>query len=222
LATGAQPRRRTRALVFVLAAAVSATALLGTPAVASAHLTYTQSLWTYRYYTRGAGDPQCNVDSHNLLDPLNIVTYQYGEAARMFDHIMNETDWYNVSYGSDQVICWTTGSGYGTQGDYDQAVGHGPNPATGDQAHFRLFPAGHVHPNIVDKFSVADFHHEDYGGSFHNPDEDWEVWEEHVAGEMDGHNIYHDYYYRVTHSYWRGWADNGYTTRIGGLHNGGY
>jgi hypothetical protein len=196
------------------------------PSSAWSHLMLGSGTWTYRYYTRSAGssaDSQCE-NNTGRLDPLNIITYQYGVAARMFDHINGETHWYNVSYGSDQVICATTdGSSYRTQGDHDQAVGHGPNPFTGDQAHYRLFPAGHNHTENVNKFSVADFHHEDYGGSFHAPDENWETWENHVASEMNAHhNIYADYYYRVAAGDWRGFYDNGYVTRIGGLHDGEY
>jgi hypothetical protein len=138
----------------------------------------------------------------------------------MFDHINKETDWFNVSYGSDQVICATTdGSSYHTEGDYDQAIAHYDPPDA--QAHYRLFRAGHLHADIVDKISVADFHHED--GVPHEIDEDWEKWENHVAAEMSAnHNIYSDYYFRVNHDYYRGFRDNGYVTRIGGLHNGDY
>jgi hypothetical protein len=191
-----------------------------------AHLQLGDGTWTWRYYTRSAGsgaDANCE-NNTGKVDPLNIITYQYGEASRMFDHINGETDWYNVSYGSDQVICASTdGSSWRTQGDHDQAVGHGPDPFTGDQAHYRLFPAGHVHDANSAKFSVADFHHEDYGGSFHAPDESWEKWENHVANEISTHhNVYADYYFRVNHTSWRGFADNGYTTRIGGLHDGNY
>jgi len=92
------------------------------------------------------------------------------------------------------------------------------------RAHLRIFPAGHLHLDLWDKWSTADVHHEALGCCpSHYIDEDWELWENHYASEMaPAHNIYPDTYDRLAAGYWRGYFDNGDVTRVGGLHNGTY
>jgi hypothetical protein len=178
--------------------------------------------WTYRYYTHSSDNPRCSEDV-GRIDPLNIIYYQYGEALRINDHSNSETHWYGETNRRDQVMCVNpTGSGWSAQGSVAEEQGHGCL-ACPTRAHLRIFPAGHVHNAIVDKWSTADVHHEDLQCCVtHDPDESWELWEEHYASEFDGHNIYPDYYDRVGAGYFRGEYDNGDPTRVGGLHNGNY
>lgn len=188
---------------------------------ASAHLKNGSS-WTYRYYTHSADSPQCGQDV-GRIDPLNIIYYQYGEAQRINDHSIDETDWYGESNRQDQVMCVNpSGSGWSAQNAVAEEQGHGCLVCD-TRAHLRIFPAGHVHTSLSNKWSTADVHHEDLVCCVtHDPDESWEQWEGHYASEFNGHNIYHDYYDRVAAGYYRGEYDNGDVTRIGGLHNGNY
>jgi len=188
------------------------------PTAARAHQVAPNGVWTYRYFTRAAeGTPysDCN-DNTGHVDPLNIINYYLGEAGRMYTHYASETHFGGTGIGSHQVSCITTdGSNYTTNPQYDQQAGHG----TISRAHFRLFTAGHLHEDPWYKWSVMDVHHE--GCCQHDPDEDWENWEGHIALEISwpaGHNIYWDEYYRQGGMMWRGFWDNGSVTRIGGEH----
>ena len=203
--------------------AVVAAAVL-TPA-ASAHIRRSDGGWTYRYYTHSADNPRCGEDV-GRIDPLNIIYYQYGEAYRIDDHSKSETDWYEQANYYDQVMCVNpSGTGWSAQGLVEEEQGHGCLSCR-NRAHLRIFPAGHLHSDIVDKWSTSDVHHEqvDYCcPPSHFIDEDWELWENHYAYEMSGaHNIYADVYDRVAAGYYRGYYDDGDVTRVGGLHNGGY
>jgi hypothetical protein len=176
--------------------------------------------WTYRYYTRDADSPQCGQASGNI-DPLNIIYYQYGEALRINEHSLAETHWYGEDNRREQVMCIDPDAdgSWDHQGSVAEEQGHGCL-ACDSRAHLRIFPAGHVHDELADRWSTADVHHEDLVCCFdHDPDESWEQWEGHYASEFDGHNIYPDYYDRVAPGMYRGEFDNGQVTRIGGLHS---
>lgn len=194
---------------------------------ARAHLTLTDGTWTWRYYTRTQGtgqDTQCE-NNTGKVDPTNIIIYQYGEWSRINGHLNDETHWsyWNPVPASTQVICTTTdGINYNQQVQKDDQKGH---QQFDDQAHFRIFPAGHVHDATASKWSVLDVHHEDFNLSTHVINEDWEKWENHIVGITEigaHHNIYADYYYRVPSGDFRGFFDNGLITRVGGLHDGNY
>jgi hypothetical protein len=194
---------------------------------ASAHLQLSSGTWTWRYYTRAQGsnqDAQCEANT-GRLDPTNIIIYQYGEWSRINGHLNDETHWsyWNPTPATTQVICTTTdGSNFNQQVQKDDQKGH---VQFDDQAHFRIFPAGHTHDALASKWSVLDVHHEDFNLSTHVINEDWETWENHIVGigEIGGaHNIYADYYYRAPAGDWRGFYDNGLVTRVGGLHDGKY
>lgn len=203
-------------VLIVLAACLAVSTLVET---ANAHQTV-NGVWTYRYFTRDdSGSAQSNCQNNaGLIDPLNIITYQWGEWARMHTHLANETDWEPTWFGSGQVTCITTdGANYSTHGQDEQQGGHG----TSTRAHFRIFAAGHNHDDVQYKWGVLDVHHE--GCCAHDPDEDWENWETHLGGEIGvAHNIYWDEYVRQGAMYWRGFYDSGAVTRVGGLHYGAY
>lgn len=207
-------------LLTALAFAVLVGAQLAvTSPPAGAHQTV-NGVWTYRYFTRDDDSSAWSNCQNNAghIDPLNIITYQWGEWARMFGHFDNETHWGPTSLGGAQVSCITTdGANYSPFGMNDQQGGHG----TATRAHFRDFAAGHLHPDVQYKWGVLDVHHE--GCCAHDPDEDWETWESHIGFEIGAaHNIYWDEYVRQGGMYWRGFWDSGAVTRVGGLHNGVY
>jgi hypothetical protein len=194
---------------------------------AQAHLKLSDGTWTWRYYTRAQGDQQDAECEGNTgkLDPTNIITINYGEWSLINGHYNDETHWsyWNPTPASAQVICSTMdGANWNQQVQKDDQKGH---LQFDDQAHFRIFPAGHNHDDIAAKWSVLDVHHEDFNLQTHVINEDWEKWENHIVGisEMgEHHNIYADYYYRVAPGDWRGFFDNGLITRVGGLHDGNY
>jgi hypothetical protein len=185
---------------------------------ANAHLTLANGTWTYRYFSfDSASSCRNGVDGQ---DPLNVITYQFGVYFRIFDHIDNETHFYEWPVGSDQYSCITVdGSSYVTRDVWKQQIGHGN---TIDQAHFRLWPAGHDHTGDQNRFSFLDAHHEDLCyPQGHCIDENWEKWEDHLTVIDDiwnYHTTYQDYYYRWPGTYHRGWWQNGYVTRLGGCH----
>jgi hypothetical protein len=215
---------------------VAISLVLLTAGVASAHIIHTNGTWTYRYLTR-----------HNLSDcsggsgggdPLNVLFWQYGEGSRMNSHADADTDWgfypSFVSRSSD-YICGDSDSYVGdyTVNDYldfDDQEGHGSWDCTcGVRAHFRIWYAPHSHSSDIDKWSTIDVHHEqDVWSSStlvnHAIDEDWETWEYHIGSEFgaSGHNFYYDYWARQGGQYLQGFYDDGYITRVGGLHNGVY
>jgi hypothetical protein len=212
-------RPRRVAAVVLLASLLALTSA----SMATAHLKRSDGSWTYRYYTHDAGNQQCGQDV-GRIDPLNIVYYQYGEATRINNHSNAETDWGGISNRQSQVMCVNpSGNGWSGQLSSAEENGHGCLPPCPNQAHLRVFPAGHVHSNITDKWSTADVHHERFTGTDHVIDEDWETWENHYRSEWPPeHNTYPDYYDRVAAGAYRGFFDDGDPTRIGGLHNGSY
>jgi hypothetical protein len=131
-----------------------------------------------------------------------------------------------------QWICGDSDSAVGnyTVNDYqnfDDQEGHGSWDCTClVRAHFRIWYAPHSHSNIIDKWSTIDVHHEhvEASASIHYIDEDWETWEYHIGSEFGaaGHNFYYDYWARQGGQYLQGFYDDGYITRVGGLHNGSY
>ena len=214
-------RRLACGFLLPLAAVFVAFALFASPA--SGHIRRSDGSWVYRYYTHDSGNPQCGLEG-GAIDPLNIIYYQYGEALRINDHSNAETDWYGDSNRQDQVMCVNpSGTGWSTSQGAAEEQGHGCLPCP-TRAHLRIFPAGHLHLDLWDKWSTADVHHEALGCCpSHYIDEDWELWENHYASEMaPAHNIYPDTYDRLAAGYWRGYFDNGDVTRVGGLHNGTY
>jgi hypothetical protein len=194
---------------------------------AQAHLQLSDGTWTWRYYTRSQASGQDTHCENNTgkVDPTNIIVYQYGEWSRINGHLNGETHWsyWNPVPATTQVICTTTdGANFNQQVQKDDQKGH---VEFDDQAHFRIFSAGHSHSANSAKWSVLDVHHEDFNLQTHVINEDWETWENHIVGiaEIGGsHNIYHDYYYRVPAGDFRGFFDNGLVTRVGGLHDGNY
>lgn len=212
-------RARMRIILAICAAFIAALTAMSD---ARAHQTV-NGVWTYRYFTRnddGAAWANCNNDwdPNVWIDPLNIINYRWGEWSRMNLHYEWETDWGWTDLGGPQVTCITTdGQNYSPNGQSDQQGGHG----TGSRAHFRLFAAGHVHPDVEFKWSVLDVHHE--ACCAHDPDEDWETWESHIGFEIwNNHEVYWDEYFRRGAGPWRGLWDSGSVTRVGGLHNGAY
>jgi hypothetical protein len=193
---------------------------------AHAHLKLSDGTWTWRYYTRDQGsnqDAECE-NNTGKTDPTNIININYGEWSRMNGHYETETHWGYWNISTSQVICITSdGSNWNQQAWKDDQDAH--STITGEQAHFRIFPAGHNHDDIAAKWSVLDVHHESLSTSGHKPNEDWEKWENHIVGINEigeHHNIYTDYYYRVPAGDFRGQYDNGLITRVGGLHDGNY
>jgi hypothetical protein len=217
-------RRYGRCLTVVAAVVIAASAFAVTVPAASAHI-FINGTWSYKYFTRSNNDQanaNCNNNSNweaGAVDPVSVILYQYGEYQRIFSHLEAETDFGPQRFGSDQVICATNDTtSYFTHAYWDDQTGHGN---LGTRAHFRLWFAPHGHGANVDKWSIITPHHESCCS--HNPDEDWEVWEDHVAGEMAGHhNIYWDHFYHRPSGSWRGFWQDGLVTRIGGLHDGAY
>jgi hypothetical protein len=91
-----------------------------------------------------------------------------------------------------------------------------------------MWQHAHDELNAWDKWSVMTPHHENFSfGSGHEIDEDWENWELHLATEVETysgycHNVWYHEYYRYPGGLWRNFYQNGYMTRVGGLHCGGY
>jgi hypothetical protein len=207
----------------LLVAGLVLTALVSAPALAHLKIDGT---WSYRYYSREPGSGALTRCQNNTgkVDPINLIFYQYGEYNRIDDHIRNETHLGNFSGHSPQVLCQTdNGSTWGTHGEFNEQQGHGCLTHCLERAHMRLWFAPHGHPSNVDKWTVAGVHHEEVQNFSHVIDEDWETWETHIASEMyDHHNVYWYAYSRASAGFYRGWYDDGYVTRIGGLHDGGY
>jgi hypothetical protein len=214
-------------------AVVLAVAALTSAQVASAHIIHSDGTWTYRYLTR-SNVSDCGGGSGGS-DPLNVLFWQYGEGSRMNSHADADTDWgfYPSFVPRDyQWICGDSDSAVGnyTVNDYqnfDDQEGHGSWDCTClVRAHFRIWYAPHSHSNIIDKWSTIDVHHEhvEASASIHYIDEDWETWEYHIGSEFGaaGHNFYYDYWARQGGQYLQGFYDDGYITRVGGLHNGSY
>jgi hypothetical protein len=217
-------------------AAVALCALLAAP-VAAAHILHTNGTWTYRYLTR-AQQSGCSSGSTGS-DPLNVLFLQYGEGNRMNSHAEADTHWGFYSAPSfARAPQWICGDSDGAVGNYtvndrqnfDDQEGHGGIYCLcGVRAHFRIFYAPHGHDSIPDKWSTIDVHHERDAWSSstvvtHHIDEDWETWEYHIGSEFGsaGHNLYYDYWARQGGQYIQGFWDDGYITRVGGLHDGSY
>jgi hypothetical protein len=205
--------------------------------VAGAHILHSNGTWTYRYLTR-AQQSGCSSGSTGS-DPLNVLFWQYGEGNRMNSHAEADTHWGFYSAPSfARVPQWICGDSDGAVGNFtvndrqnfDDQEGHGGIYCLcGVRAHFRIFYAPHGHDLIPDKWSTIDVHHERdaWSGSTvvtHHIDEDWETWEYHIGSEFGsaGHNLYYDYWARQGGQYIQGFWDDGYITRLGGLHNGSY
>jgi hypothetical protein len=194
---------------------------------ASPHLVHTNGTWTYRYYDR---DPATSfidcASGSNPIDPMNLVFWQYGEYSRINSHIETETHLGFFTGHSPHDMCATNdgGSSYWGHDEFDEQQGHGCLTHCSGRAHMRLWYAPHSHGANVDKWTAAGVHHEEVVCCFsHEIDEDWETWEDHIASEMYAHhNIYWDAYFRGTAGYYRGWYDDGFATRVGGLHDGQY
>ncbi len=223
--------------MLLAALAIAVFAALGAAAAAQAHIIHSNGTWSYRYLTRSSAS-DCGGGSGGV-DPLNVLFWQYGEGSRMNSHIDADTHWGFYSapglLRTDQWICGDSDAAVGnyTVNDYqnfDDQQGHGGLYCTCKvRAHERIFYAPHSHSSIVDKWSIIDAHHEKVAWSSstvltHEIDEDWETWEYHIGSEFggSGHNFYYDYWARQGSQYIRGFYDDGYVTRVGGLHNGSY
>jgi hypothetical protein len=202
-------------------------------AAAQAHILHSNGSWTYRYLTR-TSQSGCSSGSTGS-DPLNVLFWQYGEGNRMNSHAEADTHW--GFYSGPRDSQWICGDSDAYPGNYtvndhtnfDDQEGHGGLYCTClVRAHFRIFYAPHGHDSIVDKWSTIDVHHEHdtWSGTLpsHYIDEDWEKWEQHIGSEFGGagHNYIHDYWARQGGQYLQGYWDDGYITRVGGLHNGTY
>jgi hypothetical protein len=218
----------------VAAAAAIAVCALAVPAFATAHILHSNGTWTYRYLTRSsAGD--CGSGSTGS-DPLNVIFFQYGEGNRMNSHAEADTHW--GFYSGPRIKDWICGDTDGSPGNYtlndfqnfDDQEGHGGIWCVcAVRAHFRIWYAPHGHGDLVDKWSTIDAHHEHDAFSTdtvftHHIDEDWETWEYHIGSELggSGHNFFYDYWARQGGQYLQGFYDDGFITRVGGLHNGTY
>lgn len=198
---------------------------------AAAHLTHSNGLWTYRYFSRGPGNAgnDCYWGTGSV-DPLNVIFYQYGEGNRMNGHVHNESHWHHYmgwAPRTSQMIC---GDSDASPGDYalniyqefDDQEGHGTWDSS-VRAHLRIWYAPHGHGELVNKWSTIDAHHEERVCCWgHRPDQPWDWWEYHMLDEMVAHNAYYDWYYRVGGQPVQGFWDNGYISRNGGLHWGAY
>jgi hypothetical protein len=223
-ATQPGPSRRNRLIATTL---VSLLALLGASSTAHAHLILDGGTWSFRYFSRSDDNPDyyCNAGT-GLVDPIQLVNYQYGELNRMYDHIRAESDFGDPSgvWGSQYICATLSPPSYYVQAHYRDQTGHGGAATRG---HMRMWFNTHGH-DWVNEWSVMTPHHEDFTwGDGHVIDEDWENWELHVATEVEiysgyCHNVYYHAYYRYPGGLHRGFYQNGYMTRIGGLHCGGY
>jgi hypothetical protein len=218
----------------IAALALAAVAALVAATVADAHLMHNDGSWTYRYLTR-TSQGNCGSGSGGS-DPLNVVFFQYGEGGRMDSHAEADTHW--GFYTGPKDSQWICGDSDGSPGNYtvndhtnfDDQEGHGGIYCLClVRAHFRIWYAPHSHSETVNKWSTIDVHHEHVAWSSstvltHHIDEDWETWEQHIGSELGGagHNYWHDYYARLGGQYLQGFWDDGYITRVGGLHNGSY
>ena len=207
---------------------------LAVAAVADAHIVRGDGSWTYRYLTRT--DPSNCAGGSGGSDPLNVLFWQYGEGGRMDSHAEADTHW--GFYSGPRDSQWICGDSDSSPGDYtanerqnfDDQEGHGGLYCVClVRAHFRIWYAPHGHGELVDKWSTIDVHHERLAWSSstlltHHIDEDWETWEQHIASELAGagHNYWHDYWARAGGQYRQGFYDDGFITRVGGLHNGSY
>jgi hypothetical protein len=216
--------------VFALAVIVS----LAFGVAAQAHILHNDGSWTYRYLTRKS-QSYCG-GSSGSSDPLNVLFWQYGEGGRMNSHAEADTHW--GFYSGPRDSQWICGDSNANPGNYsvddstnfDDQEGHGGIWCLClVRAHFRIFRSPHSHENNVDKWSTIDVHHEHVTVSSstvftHYIDEDWEKWEQHIGSEFGGagHNYWHDYWARQGGQYIQGFWDDGYITRVGGLHNGVY
>ena len=222
-------QRLLRPALVVLACVLAATFVSS----AKAHYVHANGTWTYRYLTRTAST-YCGGQSGSS-DPLNVLFWQYGQGNRMDDHANADTHWgyYSGLVPRDhQWICGDTDSAIGDytkieHQDFDDQEGHGGWACTcGVRAHFRIFMNPHTHDLTKDMWSTIDVHHEKdvFNSNVHQIDEDWETWEYHIGSEFGaaGHNFYYDYWARQGAQYIQGFFDDGYITRVGGLHNGAY
>jgi hypothetical protein len=217
--------------LFVASVTGSAAESLVAAPQAAGHLVHSNGVWTYRYLTRGTGNAgnDCYYGA-GAVDPLNVIFYQYGEGTRMNSHVQDETHWHHYAGWaprSHQVIC---GDMDCCPGDYslnifqefDDQEGHGSWDSE-TRAHLRLWYAPHGHSELANKWSTIDAHHERLVCCWgHDIDEPWDRWEYHVGNELVAHNHWYDYYYRVGGQPISGYWDNGYITRVGGLHWGSY
>ncbi len=211
----------------MLASVIAAALVSATPV--PAHIYRSDGSWTYRYLTRHQNATSDCINGVGSIDPLNVIFYQYGDYIRIDSHISSETHWghFSSAFYDPQSICGSTDTSptYYDQmrNSYNEEEGHGSIATNTFRAHLRLFYAPHPHGSIVDKWSTVDAHHETLVCCFtHVIDEPWDTWEYHLAGEMPAHNQFYDYYNRNAGQYLQGYWDNGWITRVGGLHNGTY
>jgi hypothetical protein len=187
--------------------------------------------WVYRAYSfKQAGDCPGGDDA-DRSDPMNILIWENGAWSRIDDHIADETHWGFTDGSSAQYICAksTSGGAFNVSANFDNEedghIDHHVLTGGRSRAHFRIWASPHTHPDNVDKWSTLTVHHEDsaYATAPDEIDEDWEIWEDHLAGEMNPHHVvYHDVYYHRPAQNFRNYWDNGLVTRIGGLHDGCY
>lgn len=169
--------------------------------------------------------PCLSEDQHYWVDPLNIIFWAYGEANRIGSHIDVDTPWgYTTIYG-EQAICGDTDT---YVGNYDVAKAEvtdlsEPSCLTCTRYHVRLWAAPHAHSDVYNKWSTVDAHHETWTGSNHVIDLNWDDAEYHLGAQLSGHhNFFYDYWVRRNGIYWKGYWDDGITTRVGGAHDGVY
>lgn len=212
-------RRRVLGATAVVLGLAALLAVIATSA--SAHLRLSNGVWTYRVFSK-ADDAQAYTHCQNgtgSVDPMSIIIYQYGEYSRIDSHILDETNYYDRLFASDQIMCGTNdGSTYFTHVSWREDRANGP---IWSRSHYRHWYAPHGHSSIVDKWSALTPHHE--SGDSHEPDESWEKWEQDLVNQMSPeHNDYRDAYCRYQSGNWRLHFWNGCVSRIGGLHNGQY
>jgi len=223
--------------VLLVALAIAVVAAFGAAPAAQAHIIHSNGTWSYKYMTRGSSS-DCG-GSGGKEDPLNVLFWQYGEGNRMNSHMEADTDlgFYSAPgvVRKDQWICGDSDSAVGNytvnvRDNFDDQQGHGGIYCTCRvRAHARIFYAPHSHTGTTDKWSIIDAHHAETvfcssTALCHKIDEDWETWEIHIGAEFgsSGHNFYYDYWARQGNQMIKGFFDDGFITRVGGLHNGVY
>ena len=201
---------------------------------AYAHFQFPDGSWAFKYYTR-SDDSQVMthcINGTGTVDPIGVMLYAYGEYSRMFDqHLIPETSYEDNPVGGKQWLC-----GYDWSGAHwaqESSEKHGA-PFTCARYHFRLWWAPHAHEAIQDKYSVISPHHENCPS--HDPDLSWESASIDVVNQMctttyggtcvgDGgnhHSAWWAWYYRDAPFDHRGFWQDGYMDRLGGLHDNVY
>ena len=220
LASVRGPRHRATLLLFALASGLAGLVL---PALATAHINDANGYF-YRYYSRNE-PANCNVSNTGLVDPVNIIGYQYGNINTLDPHIENESHWGYFSLHSPQSVCHrdTATSWHSSTGDVNEQDGHTEQiicGTCGARAHLREWGQAHAHSTQLN-YSLVGVHHEELCGTHHCINDAWETWERHLAGEMATHHVVVIDQYQVgVAQYYRGWWDDGWQTRIGGQHDG--